>query len=243
MKQFGLIGKPLTHSFSASYFTEKFRSEGIHDCRYDKFELDSIEDFDALITDKNPVGLNVTIPYKEAVIPLLHRLDSSAEKVGAVNVIKRVDQELIGYNSDYYGFRQSLETWLPHLDLEALVLGSGGASKAVIAALRDLQIPYKLISRGSSGDLTYQTLEKSVAASHHLWINTTPLGMRPNVQSAPDLPYDVLGPDHFLYDLVYNPETTQFMKYGKSRHSKTKNGLEMLYLQAERSWQIWNSEA
>ncbi len=241
MKQFGLIGKPLTHSFSAGYFAEKFRNEGINDCRYDKFELDSITDFPALIGDKNPAGLNVTIPYKQEVMSYLDGLDHSAEKVGAVNVIKAADGKLIGFNSDYFGFRKSLETWLGKEEVKALVLGTGGASKAVVAALDDLHIPFTLVSRGAAGDVTYESLSEEDAASHHLWINTTPLGMQPNITTAPDLPYHVLGPGYYLYDLVYNPETTQFMKYGNSKGAKTKNGLEMLYLQAERSWQIWNS--
>ena len=241
MKQFGLIGKPLTHSFSARYFAEKFRNEGITNCRYDKFELESIEDFPGLMKDKTPVGLNVTIPYKQAVIPYLDSLDPSAEKVGAVNVIKSENEQLIGYNSDYYGFRNSLETWLGMEKVHALVLGTGGASRAVVAALRDLGIPFLLVSRSSKGDVSYDLLDENVAARYRLWVNTTPLGMSPAINTAPEMPYHVLSPEHYLYDLVYNPETTRFMNYGNSKGAKTKNGLEMLYLQAERSWQIWNT--
>ncbi len=245
MNTYGLIGFPLSHSFSKKYFTSKFEKEHIPNCRYELFELKNINEFPSLIASISGLkGLNVTIPYKQEVKQFLHQFDSSAEKVGAVNVIK-VDERgiLIGYNSDYYGFKRSLENWLPQLNFKALVLGSGGASKAVIAALNDLNIPNLLISRQSgAGDLTYEKLNKETTYyhSHQLIINTTPLGMSPQTGSCPDLRYDLLGDAHYLYDLVYNPEETKMMTLGAIKGANVKNGLEMLHLQAEKSWEIWN---
>ena len=245
MKLYGLIGFPLSHSFSKKYFASKFEKEHITDCRYELFELKTIKEFPSLVASISGLkGLNVTIPYKQDVKQFLHQFDVSAEKVGAVNVIK-VDKGgiLTGFNSDYYGFKRSLESWLPHLNFKALVLGSGGASKAVVAALNDLKIPFLLISRQSgNGDLTYEQLNEDLTyyRSHQLIVNTTPLGMSPHTEGYPDLLYDLMGETHYLYDLVYNPEETKMMTLGALKGANVKNGLEMLHLQAEKSWEIWN---
>jgi shikimate dehydrogenase len=245
MKTYGLIGHPLSHSFSQKYFTEKFLDLGIRDCQYELFDLNSIEEFESLISsNKGLAGLNVTIPYKEAIMPFLDGLDVSATQVGAVNVLKNVNGAWVGYNSDYYGFKQSLQKWLPNTAIKALVLGTGGASKAILAVLRQLNIPHKLVSRSErKSELTYERLHAApeLMSAYRLIINTTPVGMYPNAEASPDLDYSQLTGQHFLYDLVYNPEETAFMMQGEKRGSQTKNGLEMLELQAEKSWEIWNT--
>jgi shikimate dehydrogenase len=246
MRVYGLIGYPLTHSFSKKYFTEKFEKEGISGCVYENFEIPAIDAFPALVRErKNLKGLNVTIPYKQEVMPFLSGLDSSAERVGAVNVIKLYeDGRLVGFNSDYYGFRQALlEDFLPEdrNGIAALVLGTGGASKAVRVALEDLNIPYRQVSRRATEEsMAYQELSEEVVQQHRLIINTTPLGMYPKTDTAPDLPYTALTSGHFLFDLVYNPAQTLFMKKGAARGARVKNGLRMLHLQAEKAWEIWN---
>ncbi|WP_224994508.1 shikimate dehydrogenase [Cesiribacter sp. SM1] len=248
MRQFGLIGYPLGHSFSKGYFTEKFKREGINDAAYELYPLQRIDELPQLVAQTPQLaGLNVTIPYKEQVIPYLSSLHDSAQKVGAVNVIKREGEQLIGYNSDYFGFKLSLQEWLGNKlnNLKALVLGTGGAAKAVGAALDDLEVPYQVVSRQSGPDtLSYAQLHQQpyLLLQHRLIINTTPLGMQPNLSSSPDLPYEQLGPDYYLYDLVYNPAETQFMKEGTKRGASAKNGLQMLHLQAEKAWKIWNGE-
>lgn len=247
MRLFGLIGYPLSHSFSKAYFTQKFEKEGIADCRYDLFELKSIEEFPALLKDHPELaGLNVTIPYKQQVQQYIHLFDDSATQVGAVNVIRvNRDHSLTGFNSDYYGFRTSLRKWLPGLHFKALILGSGGASKAVAAALKDLRIPFELVSRSvGKGSMTYAQLEEDPGwyDSHRLIINTTPAGMSPNIDQAPPISYEYITKRHYLYDLVYNPEETKFMRLGLEKGANVKNGLEMLHLQAEKSWEIWGGE-
>lgn len=247
MRLFGLIGYPLSHSFSKKYFSEKFEREGIEQARYELFELADIEEFPKLIEQETDLlGLNVTIPHKQAVMPYLDALDTSAQKVGAVNVIRFQEGRLIGYNSDYYGFYRSLQEWLPpkQNSFKALVLGSGGASKAVIAALEELSIPSTLVSRKAAADrLSYEQLraQPRLLEEHRLIINTSPLGMSPNTETAPDIEYGKLDEGHYLYDLVYNPAETLFMQKGKAQGAQVKNGLEMLQLQAEKAWEIWNS--
>ncbi|QIP14034.1 shikimate dehydrogenase [Spirosoma aureum] len=246
MTRYGLIGFPLTHSFSQRYFTEKFVREDIPDSRYDLFEMSDVSvALPDLLQTPGLRGLNVTIPHKQAVLPYLDRLDSSAEKVGAVNVIKlEADGTKTGFNSDYYGFKQSLTDWLASLGrtangLQALVLGTGGASKAVMVALADLHIPYKSVSRKKTADnLTYDELPALIAA-YRLIINCSPVGTYPNINEAPTLPYDQLTEQHLLYDLVYNPAETQFMKLGLERGASVMNGYQMLVLQAEKAWEIW----
>lgn len=244
---FGLVGYPLSHSFSKKYFSEKFAREGLTDCRYELFELSNPAHFPALWAEHpDLVGLNVTIPHKQAFFQYLGSLDESAEKVGAVNVVRRQpDGSLRGFNSDLYGFRKSLEDWAAfrrNRPTGALILGYGGAAKAVEAALRDLGISHNIVSRDAAkGDLTYAGLSTEVLESHTLLVNTTPLGTYPNVGAYPPVPYDHLTDRHLLYDLVYNPAETRFLKFGAERGAATHNGYRMLELQAERSWEIWNS--
>lgn len=248
MNTYGLIGYPLTHSFSQRYFTDKFSREGITDSRYELFEMPDVATaLPALLRRQGLRGLNVTIPHKQAVLPYLDQLDASAQKVGAVNVIKvEADGTRTGYNSDYYGFRQSLEDWLVTLnrtttDLQALVLGTGGASKAVIAALVDLSISYKAVSRTkTSENLSYDELP-AVIDQYALLINCSPVGTYPKVDEAPALPYNQLTERHLLYDLVYNPAETRFMQLGQERGAATMNGYQMLVLQAEKAWAIWQA--
>lgn len=244
MKAYGLIGYPLTHSFSEKYFAEKFAKEGITDSNYRLFELADINQFPYLLESQPDLkGLNVTIPHKEAVIPFLDELDEETARIGAVNVIKIEGGRTKGFNSDYQGFKQSLENFLaPGCQVQALVLGTGGASKAVNAALRHLQIPYREVSRTPlSGRFTYQDITPALLADYHLIINTTPLGTYPKTETYPELPYQALTPQHYLFDLVYNPAETVFLRKGREAGAKTLNGYQMLVLQAEISWQIWNS--
>lgn len=244
MHLFGLIGYPLTHSFSKKYFTEKFEREGIKDHKYELFEIRDILDFPAILKNNPELkGLNVTIPHKQSVMQFMDELDEPVKKIRAVNVIKVQNGKLKGYNSDYHGFRISLEKFLGEeiSKVKALVLGTGGASQAVKAALEDLDISYLTVSRTKSqADLTYEDLGGKVAATR-LIINTSPLGMYPNLDTCPDIPYNELNEGHYLYDLVYNPEETLFLHKGREKGARTKNGIEMLYGQAEKAWSIWNS--
>lgn len=247
MKKLGLIGYSLSHSFSKKYFENKFQQEKIEGYQYDLYELESIEGFNDLITQNSAlVGLNVTIPYKEQVIPYLDTLSSEAQKIGAVNVIKIEENgQKVGYNSDYFGFRQSLVNTSWNLtNIQALVLGTGGASKAVQIALQDLNIPYQIVSRKpSSHGLVYEDLTEKFIQDFHLIINTTPLGMSPKIETYPDLPYTFIHENHLFFDLVYNPEKTIFLRKGETQGVKTQNGLEMLHLQAEKAWEIWTKKS
>jgi shikimate dehydrogenase len=246
MPLYGLVGYPLSHSFSKKYFSEKFAREGLADCHYELFELPDPAHFPALWAEHpDLVGLNVTIPHKQAFFSYLDSLDESARNVGAVNVVRRQpDGTLRGFNSDLYGFRKSLEDWEAFRKNRpdgALILGYGGAARAVEAALRELGIPFKIVSRDAAkGDLTYADLSPDVLQGHRLLVNTTPLGTYPNVEARPDLSYDHLTDRHLLYDLVYNPAETRFLREGAARGAATHNGYRMLELQAERSWAIWN---
>lgn len=248
MKRFGLIGFPLGHSFSRGYFQEKFERLGLSEShKYEIFEMEFLKDFPSL-WEKYPdlLGVNVTVPHKENVRRFLDRLDNSAHKVEAVNVVKKEGNKLVGYNSDYLGFKQSIINYFQgNITCEqALVLGGGGAAKAVEAAFLDLGIKYMVVSRQKlKGDLVYQELkdDPSIVEKAGMIVNTTPLGMHPEVDTKPDIPYDAIHAEQYLYDLVYNPEETAFMKEGRKRGARTKNGLEMLYLQADRAWEIWNS--
>jgi shikimate dehydrogenase len=248
MRKFGLIGYPLGHSFSKKYFTQKFIDLGLDDHQYDLYEMEDVKyDFPALLDDPELEGINVTVPHKQNILPFLTRLEKSAERVGAVNVIKRVGDELIGYNSDYYGFMESLKLMIGTEGKvkSALICGTGGASKAIKAVLEDMDIKYKTVSRSKEkADVTYKYLMEhgELVKNADLLINCTPLGTYPKVDTAPELPYEELHAGQFLYDLVYNPEVTRFLQEGKSRGAATKNGLDMLHLQAEKSWEIWNSK-
>lgn len=245
MEKFGLVGYPLGHSFSKKFFSQKFKDLGLTNHKYDLLELENLKEFPSLWNNPDLRGVNVTVPHKENVMGFLDLLDASAQKVEAVNVVKREMGKLKGYNTDYLSFKETLAKWLPHTHLEAIVLGSGGSSKAVQVALDELDIEFQVVSRKkTSGDMTYVDLQKSpeVISAHKLIVNTTPLGTYPDVDEKPDIPYAGIGSEHFLYDLVYNPETTAFMTAGQQHGASTKNGLEMLRLQAEKSWAIWNSK-
>lgn len=245
--KYGLIGYPLGHSFSRGYFNEKFKAEGI-DAEYLNFEIPTIDDFMEVI-EGNPdlKGLNVTIPYKEQVINYLDELAPDARQIGAVNVIQIIRQpkgkvKLVGHNSDVIGFTQSIEPLLKPHHHKALVLGTGGASKAVFHGMKSLGIEPTYVSRTSKDPsyLTYSQLTPEVMAGHTVIVNTTPLGMYPKADACPDIPYDLLTADHLLYDVVYNPDETLFMKRGQAQGATVKNGLEMLLLQAFAAWEIWN---
>ena len=246
MKHYGLIGKSLKHSFSKKYFENKFSKEAINDCQYNLFELKNIEELNSLIKSNTTlIGVNVTIPYKESVIPFLDEIDDQAKEIGAVNTIKINPQtnKTKGFNTDYLGFKNSLKPFLENIHERASILGTGGASKAVAYALRDLNINCLFVSRNpkSSEKISYNDVNEYVIKHHQIIINTTPLGTYPNVDTSPTLPYNQLTNNHLLYDLVYNPEETLFLKHGKEKGCITINGLQMLKIQAEKSWEIWNS--
>ena len=245
MRRFGLIGRTLGHSFSARYFADKFAREGLAEqCRYDLFELEQVDDVkDLLLNTESLEGFNVTIPYKQLIIPLLDSLSREAREIGAVNCVKVAkDGTLTGYNTDIDGIRISLDKLLGLEYVEAaLILGTGGASQAVQYVLLERNIPFRLVSRdGSKGDLTYDELTQEVIDSHHLIINSSPVGMYPHCDEAPALPYHKLTPNHYLFDLVYNPERTLFVERGRAQGAHTLSGLAMLYAQAESAWKIWN---
>ncbi|MBK9731929.1 MAG: shikimate dehydrogenase [Chitinophagaceae bacterium] len=243
MKHFGLIGYPLTHSFSKKYFGDKFQRENIADCVYENFPLVSVEEFPVLIqSQKDIIGLNVTIPYKESVMSFLEEIDETAREIGAVNTIRISDGKLKGFNTDAYGFMQSIMKLLEPHHNNALILGTGGSSKAVAWSLKKMGIDFQFVSRHPSGidEISYEVANADIRHCKII-INTTPVGMYPLVTAAPDISYENITPSHLLFDLIYNPEETLFLKKGKARQAKTKNGLEMLQLQAERSWQIWNT--
>lgn len=245
MRKFGLIGYPLSHSFSRSYFLKKFLEENITDCEYLNFPITEISELPLIISRNQELyGLNVTIPYKEQVIAYLHETDPDAGKVGAVNTIK-INRKgntyfLKGFNTDIYGFTTALEEILTTKPGKALILGTGGASKAIAYSLKKMNISYQFVSR-KKGNLTYNDIDKVIINEHKLIINTTPLGMYPDTDSYPDIPYHFLNQEHILFDLVYNPSMTLFLSKGKEQGASISNGLRMLYLQAERSWEIWNS--
>lgn len=248
MQKYGLIGFPLGHSFSRNYFNQKFDSENI-EARYMNFEIPDIKDFKQVIKDNPELnGLNVTIPYKEQIIPYLDDLSEDARQIGAVNVIKFTKglfgkNRLIGYNSDIIGFKKSIEPLLEPWHEKALILGTGGASKAVFHGLRQLGLSSTFVSRTKKENcLTYEDITPEVMKDYMVIVNTTPLGMSPKTDACADLPYELVTPRHLLYDLLYNPDETLFMKKGKEHGAKVKNGLEMLLLQAFAAWEIWQKE-
>ena len=242
-RQYGLIGKNIAYSFSKKYFTEKFALVNLDDCTYDNFDIQSIEEFPTIITNNPDLkGLNVTIPYKEAVIPYLHKLSKNALQIGAVNVIRFTKKgKLKGYNSDYYGFMKSLKPLLQPHHKRALILGTGGAAKAVAFALDKLGILYTFVSREEKeGMIDYDRINMTTFDNYHIIINCTPLGTSPNTKEFPPIPYNYFTSNHIAFDLIYNPEETQFLKKAKKKGAITKNGYEMLQLQAEKAWKIWN---
>ncbi|MCB7479742.1 shikimate dehydrogenase family protein [Christiangramia sediminis] len=242
MRSFGLIGKNIDYSFSRKFFSEKFSKENI-DADYKNFDIPEIEKFPEVIQNTIISGLNVTIPYKEEIIPYLDYLDPHAEKIKAVNTIKfEKDGSLCGYNTDYWGFLESIK---PHLEPQhstALILGTGGASKAIAYALKLLEIDFKFVSRKREKDqLSYTELDQEIIASHTLIINCTPLGTSPNIEKYPQIPFEFISEKHLIYDLIYNPSETKFMQLASEKGAKSINGLQMLKLQAEKAWNIWNS--
>ena len=245
MKKYGLLGYPLGHSFSRNYFNQKFEAERI-DAEYLNFEIPEIKEIKNVIKENPELnGLNVTIPYKEQVIPYLDDLDEDARLIGAVNVIKFSKGlfgkvKLKGYNSDIIGFKQSIEPLLKEHHRKALILGTGGASKAVFQGLKQLGVASTFVSRKAKEYcITYEEITPKVMEQYTVIVNTTPLRMYPNVNACPDIPYDLLTSDHLLYDLLYNPDETLFMRKGKEKGAVVKNGLEMLLLQAFAAWEIW----
>jgi shikimate dehydrogenase len=243
MKTYGLIGNPLTHSFSKKYFEEKFEKLGVTDVQYDLFELHSWDEYPKLISDKSPLGLNVTIPYKEKVISFLDEVDEEAKVIGAVNCIHFKNGKSKGYNTDVYGFEMSIKPFLENKYERALILGTGGASKAVAYVLKKWNIPFHFATRSPNKDnhLSYASLSEENIHFFPLIINTTPIGTFPNIDDCPPIPYASLTPNHFLVDLIYNPVETLFLQKGKLMGTHVMNGSRMLELQANRSWEIWNS--
>lgn len=248
MRNFGLIGYPLGHSFSKKYFSEKFVKERIMDCRYENYPIEAIEEFPSLISSiDNLVGLNVTIPYKEKVIPYLDQLDDSAKEIGAVNTIKfQIDEGKLkakGYNTDAYGFMKTIEDYLKPIHKMALILGTGGAAKAVEWSLQKLGLEVRYVSRRPKDEsiLSYEALDADTMKDYKVIVNSTPLGMHPKVEAYPPIPYEVLDSSYILYDLVYNPLETRFLQLGKEKKASVINGLPMLHNQAEKAWSIWMS--
>lgn len=245
MKVYGIIGYPLTHSFSKKYFTAKFETEGLSDLKYELFPVSTIHELKNIIRD-NPYlrGLNVTIPYKQLVLDHLHSGTAIPFGVRACNCIKIVDEKMVGYNTDITGFEQSLLPLVKNNYSNALILGNGGAAEAVKYVLRKININYKTVSRHvhDGSHLNYATLDEKAIKENHLIINTTPLGTYPDSNEYPDIPYQYLTSEHLLFDLVYNPEKTKFLEKGETQGAAIKNGLEMLMIQAEESWKIWNED-
>lgn len=247
MDKYGLIGYPLTHSFSIGFFNEKFKSEGI-DAIYENFEIPSIEDFPEVVdTNPNLKGLNVTLPYKERVIAYLDVLSPEARAIGAVNVIKvshkGKNTQLKGYNSDVIGFTKSIDPLIKPYHKKALILGTGGASKAIDYGLKSLGLETVKVSRYEHADtIQYDNITADIVKEYNVIVNCTPCGMYPNADECPKLPYEAMDSNNLLYDLIYNPDETLFMKKGMEHGAVVKNGLEMLLLQAFVSWEFWNNE-
>lgn len=242
--RFGLVGRDISYSFSRGYFTEKFLKLALPAYTYENFDLKTIDEFKTLIqNNKNLSGLNVTIPYKEVIIPYLDKLNPEAAKIGAVNTIKFTPQGLEGYNTDAHGFQRSIEPFLKKNHTKALILGTGGASKAIAYVFEKLGIASKFVSRNPLEDqLSYEDLDKSIIENYPILVNCTPLGTVPNVERKPDIPYHLITEKQLLFDLIYNPAKTAFLLEGEKRNATICNGHRMLELQAEKSWEIWNSK-
>lgn len=238
---FALVGKNISYSFSRAYFSQKFEKEHIHDAEYVNFDVNSIEELPQKFQEYPSIkGMNVTIPYKKEIIPLLTKLDPIAAKIGAVNTIKVTSEGLVGYNTDHFGFGESLKPLLKEHHTKALILGTGGASNAVAYALNVLEIPFRFVSRSPKmGQFSYTDLSQQIMSKYKIIINCTPLGTFPNVKDSPPIPYQFLTSEHLLYDLIYNPEKTVFLQKGEKKNATIINGQKMLELQAEKSWQIW----
>lgn len=242
-KRFGLLGRNINYSFSKGYFTDKFNSENFAGCTYENFDIPEIAAFPEIIKSTSDLkGLNVTIPYKETVIPFLDKLSKKAEQIGAVNTIKITKKgKLKGYNTDYYGFKKSLEPLLQPHHKKALILGTGGASKGVAYALDELNIPYTFVSREAKENaIDYDRINATTFDNYQIIINSTPVGTSPNVDAFPLIPYEFFTDKHIAFDLIYNPAETQFLKRAAAQGAQIKNGLDMLIFQAEKAWKIWN---
>lgn len=245
MRKFGLIGYPLSHSFSKKFFAEKFKNEHISDSQYELYPIENIGPVANLLSDDEICGINVTIPYKVQVLPYLNEMDEAAAEIGAVNCISVTRENGVrwikGYNTDAYGFEESLKPLLEEHHRKALIFGDGGAAKAIKYVLHKLAIPFLVVTRKpTESSVLYDAVDEKLLQEHTILINTTPLGMSPNADTYPEIPYHYLSDKHIGYDLVYNPEETRFLTQIKDKGGKIKNGLEMLHLQAIRSWEIWN---
>lgn len=243
MRTFGLIGYPLTHSFSQKYFTQKFEELGITDAEYLNFPIPGIDQLPAIMAvHPGLCGFNITIPYKKQILEFLHSATDAVKEMGACNCVHMVNGQLRGYNTDVTGFRQSLEPFLQSHHTRALVLGSGGASAAVTYALEEMGIGYTVVSRTPDiSQFSYAQINEHVMMEHTLLINTSPVGQYPDIRAFPEIPYHFITGRHHLFDLIYNPEETAFLQKGKAQGATVQNGYEMLVLQAEESWRIWNS--
>lgn len=242
IENFGLIGKDISYSFSKKFFTQKFINEGLNNCSYENYDISSISKLLEVINDTKIKGLNVTIPYKESVIELLNHIDPIAKKIGAVNTIK-IDKQnkLLGYNTDYIGFKKSLESNISN-QKRALILGTGGASKAIVYALKTLNIKTLLVSRKNREEcITYEDVSNQIIKDHTIIINCTPLGTYPNIEECPKIPYEYITDRHLCYDLIYNPIKTKFLILSEKKGASIINGNKMLKNQAMESWKIWNS--
>nr|WP_294935627.1 shikimate dehydrogenase [uncultured Flavobacterium sp.] len=242
-KKFGLLGKNISYSFSRKYFTDKFDKINFTHYSYSNFDVDSIAEFPEIIANtKNLKGMNVTIPYKETILPHLTKLSENARVIGAVNVIKiSKNGNLKGYNTDFYGFKKALKPLLEKHHKKALILGTGGASKAIAYALKKLKLEYDFVSRNPSEyEFSYEELNKEIFEEYQIIINTTPVGTFPNVEDCPPLDYNLFTNKHIAFDLIYNPEETKFLRLAKENGAVTKNGYDMLVFQADKAWEIWN---
>lgn len=249
MKKLGLIGYPVGHSYSKKFFGEKFDKEHITDWDYELYPIEKIERLKSFLKEHPElVGFNVTVPYKVAVMNYLDEIDPEALIIGSVNTVKMIEEghhkKLKGYNTDVYGFEKSIKPLLPPGPCRALILGTGGSARAVKFVLRNLNIPYTSVSRHRHDTrIQYEDINESTIREHNIIINTTPVGMFPDVEAYPNIPYQYIGPNHLLFDLIYNPEETVFLKKGREQGAKTKNGLEMLLLQSDKCWEIWREPA
>lgn len=242
MRLFGLIGYPLGHSFSRKYFYNKFEEQNLTDCRFENFEMEDISTVNSIFDErKDLLGCSVTIPHKETIIPYLEWISPEAEEIGAVNCIKVRGGRAFGYNTDWVGFTNSIKPLLHSNHNKALILGTGGAAKAVAFAFKKLGMPFKCVSRKKQeGRLNYSEISEVLISEHAVVVNCTPLGMYPNVESIPELPYHAATANHLFFDLIYNPAKTVFLETAEFGGAVVKNGLEMLHLQAEAAWEIWN---
>lgn len=240
--RFGLIGKNIEYSFSRAYFTQKFKDLKLANHTYENFDFEDINELEQVLKNNTNIkGFNITIPYKEEVFPFLSAIDDKAKEIGAVNTIKFTKDGLKGFNTDYHGFQKSIEPFIKDHHKKALILGTGGASKAVAFVFKQLGINYKFVSRNpEENELNYSNLNKAIISQYTIIVNCTPLGTYPDINRKPNIPYKYIGNQHLLFDLIYNPDKTAFLLEGESRGAQIKNGDKMLELQAEKSWEIWN---